>query len=453
LGIAPRTLRHWKKCQSNDQIAVRLRGRPPISCSIVSRNEVIRFLKQVSGPVVGLPSLEALFRSIPRVILEDLLRRYRRVWRRRYRQSGFQLTWHHAGAVWAMDFSEANYPIDGIYPYIFAVRDLASHRQLAWQPVADERAETILPILRQLFAEFGPPLVLKSDNGSAFIAEKTQLMLWRLRVAQLFSPARRPQYNGALERSNSTNKTYTHQHATTEGHPYRWISQDLDHACQLANTISRPWGKTGPTPDQVWRQRSGISKEEHQAFQQALVEARIEAADDLGIELTELLKNSDRARLDRLAIARTLEELGYLTKTRVHRPPRKPKRLSRKELTRRAGEYRRKQDPDKVNSTKEPALSLSDASIALVPLPSGALASSSEDKKLSGLILKTKKTLASVRERGTMQRIVDVDLPPPTRDEPSTTPTSAQCERASLSWLRRPITLLVSIFKAANISR
>jgi hypothetical protein len=41
--------------------------------------------------------------------------------------------------------------IDGRFPYLLAVRDLASGYVLA-----------------QLFAQYGPPLLLKLDNGSAF---------------------------------------------------------------------------------------------------------------------------------------------------------------------------------------------------------------------------------------------------------------------------------------------
>ncbi len=102
-----------------------------------------------------------------------------------------------------------------------------------------------MPLLQWLFAEHGPPLVLKSDNGSAFIAHLMRDAMLEAVVAQLFSPPKHPEYNGTLERSNGTLKTYTHQHAIQEGHPFRWTSEDLEHARQLANTISRPWGCKG----------------------------------------------------------------------------------------------------------------------------------------------------------------------------------------------------------------
>ena len=185
-------------------------------------------------------------------------------------QRGFRLTWHHAGAVWAMDHSEPLQPVDGVSPYLLAVRDLASHRQLAWHPVQTVTAEETLPILLDLFRQYGPPLVLKNDNGSAFIAEMLRHAMLAEEVAQLFSPARRPSYNGALERSNGVLKTYTHRHALQEGHPLRWTSDDLDHAMQLANTISRPWGHEGPTPEEAWQARQPISERQRHEFQAAL---------------------------------------------------------------------------------------------------------------------------------------------------------------------------------------
>ena len=194
LRTPARTVRHWR----SQEDSISLRGQPAKTCPVAERNEVIRFLHKVSGPVVGLAALRALFRTVPRCILENLLRRYRHVWRWRYLQNGFRLTWLRAGSTWAMDFSQATYPIDGIYPYLFAVRDLASHCQLAWHPFRGQTAQETIPVLEDLFRRLGPPLVLKSDNGSAFIAEISVDFLQSWGVSQLLSPAAHPQYNGAL---------------------------------------------------------------------------------------------------------------------------------------------------------------------------------------------------------------------------------------------------------------
>jgi len=75
------------------------------------------------------------------------------------------LTWTRPGTVWAADFTESSAPIDGIYPYILCIRDLASSRQvLAW-PVLHPTADMTLKALRHLFAIYDPPLVLRPTTA------------------------------------------------------------------------------------------------------------------------------------------------------------------------------------------------------------------------------------------------------------------------------------------------
>lgn len=124
---------------------------------------------------------------------------------------------------------------------------------------------------------YGPPLVIKHDNGSAFRADVTQQALAEALVAQLFSPPGQPQYNGAVERGNGVLKTYTHQHAQSEGHPFRWTSEDVHHAQDLANTISRPWDAHGFSPAQAWQERPPLTPEERQVFLVALGIRRLTA--------------------------------------------------------------------------------------------------------------------------------------------------------------------------------
>jgi hypothetical protein len=185
-------LRDWKAPR---RVWASRRGRLPLVASHSERNAVLHFVHHVAGAAVGLAALVALFRSVPRCILADLLRRYRCVWHARYRRLGYRLFWHVPGRVWAMDHSRATHCVDGVYRQIFAVRDLASHRQLTWIPVRSTGAEEIRPLLAALFAEHGTPLVIKSDNGSAFQAGDTRTWLLGCEALQLFSPAAYPQYN------------------------------------------------------------------------------------------------------------------------------------------------------------------------------------------------------------------------------------------------------------------
>ncbi len=112
-----------------------------------------------------------------------------------------RLHWDQAGTVWAIDHAEPPQLIDERYKYLLAVRDLASHCQLGWLPVPAATAETTRAALEALFVEHGPPLVIKSDNGSAFIADETTDLLASREVVHLLSPPYTPQYNGCVQRA------------------------------------------------------------------------------------------------------------------------------------------------------------------------------------------------------------------------------------------------------------
>jgi transposase InsO family protein len=79
------------------------------------------------------------------------------------------------------------------------VRDLPSSLHLAWWPLAAASAEATATVLTERFAEHGPPLVLKSDNGSAFTAALLHDLLAAPGVQPLFSPPGWPAHNGGIE--------------------------------------------------------------------------------------------------------------------------------------------------------------------------------------------------------------------------------------------------------------
>jgi hypothetical protein len=212
--------------------------------------------------------------------------------------------------VWAIDFVELEFPIDGLFPYLLSIRDLASGDQLTWRPVRGAAAHDVWPVACELFAEHGPPLVLKSDNGSAFIAEELGQALLQEHVAQLFSPPRYPQYNGSLERANGVLQTYTQQHAVLAGHAFRWTTADLEHARQLANTVSRPWGRHGLSPEQAWEQRQPIEAVERAAFQAAWEEQRLRAACELGLDPFVAATNQRHGLIDLVALIAAGEQAG-----------------------------------------------------------------------------------------------------------------------------------------------
>ena len=313
LHLAPRTLRDWRDDFAIEMPPLPLLGRPTQRSPREDRTAVLDVLNEL-GPTIPLATLRECFPDMARAELADLLKRYRRVWRKRYEAAPWTLLWRRVGAVWAMDFSEAPHAIDGNESYLFAVRDLASHQQLLWLPTPDLSADTAITALRTLFTLQGAPLVLKADNGSAFIAEAMRDFLSPFGVSLLFSPPYTPRYNGAIEAGIGSLKTRTERYADREGHPGYWT---LDNVCAAqieANATARPRGETGPTPDQSWSTRRPLTPAERQQFQETVAHQR-----ELWNE-QEASSNKEDRRMQREAIRRALVEHGILLFSRRRLP-------------------------------------------------------------------------------------------------------------------------------------
>jgi transposase InsO family protein len=307
-------LAYWEGQWRGDRLAAHPRGRSCHRGDLATRNAAIH-LMTVLGPRTGLATLRAAFPTLARAEIQDLQRRFRRLWRRRHRRLLRVLHWHRPGAVWAMDHTEPPCAIDGRWRHILAVRELASRMQLGWLPVASEGAEETCRALESLFRRHGSPLVLKSDNGSAFLDADTQQLLGRWGVFPLFSPPHTPQYNGSCEAGNGAMKTRTEHQAILAAEPGPWTAAGLLAAQDIANHIHRPWGHRGPTPAAVWHHRERITVGQRAAFRGAVRRHRERALVELGYPPDATLDRKARARIDRLAISRTCVECGLLTFT------------------------------------------------------------------------------------------------------------------------------------------
>jgi transposase InsO family protein len=279
------------------------------------------------GPGVGLPTLQTMFPMLARAELADILSRYRRVWRRLHEQTIHVLHWSEVGRVWAIDFHGPRPPIDGLYPYLVAARDLASHQQVAWLPVRDVTAATVLPVLTSLFVVHGAPLALKSDNGSAFGDTRVQALCGQFGVRNLFSPPRMPRYNGAIEAGIGSLTTRTEQAAARRGYPDDWTYDDAVVARLEANATARPRGADGPCPDDLWSARTPITTAERGAFAHTVARCRVGV--ETALEHPPARKNTEMEEraINRQGIARALVEHGYLhyKRRRIYPPIRKRK--------------------------------------------------------------------------------------------------------------------------------
>jgi transposase InsO family protein len=267
------------------------------------------------------PTLRSRFDGMSRAELDNLVQDYRRQWRAQHTRLLHVLHWQRPGTVWAADFAEAPCLIDGHYRYLLAVRDLASGLQLLWQPVSAPTAEVVLAELSVLFARHGAPWILKTDNGSAFIADTLRWYLHRSNVFQLFSPPHTPAYNGSIEASIGSLKNRTQLHSECAGHPGLWTSDDVEAARIEANTTARPRRLHGKTPDEVWQARRPLTLHERDCFQATAQQFRTEATIEKGLPTHETLTRIEQAAVDRVAFSRALVAHDLLLFRRRRIPP------------------------------------------------------------------------------------------------------------------------------------
>jgi transposase InsO family protein len=326
LQLAPRTLRAWDQDCRLDRLGAVPVGRPRTRSPVAVRQAILDYLK-LTGPGVGVPTLQEHFGAVARGELADLQGRYRAVYRARHPHVQRVLHWQTPGCVWAADFTEPSRyglagalpPIAGSYPYVLAVRDLASGAMLAWQPLPALTEEVTHAELARLFAGHGAPLILKVDNGSAFRALAFQEFLQASGVIPLYSPPSCPGYNGAIEAAIGSLKKRTEEQAQTHDHSRRWEVADLA-AAQAAANASHPRRLNGRTPTSVWEARPALGPLVRVLFALTVERQRFHARDELRIAQEELLDHWRQSAVDRVALERALVEHGHLLFTRRRVP-------------------------------------------------------------------------------------------------------------------------------------
>jgi len=312
LGLCPNTLGRWQRAwQKPGRMIMPLLGRrrtwaePGLEMAV--RQQIAAL-----GPTVGLPALKALFPEVARSQLRQLQQHYRQQWQQDHPLMIETLEWLVPGTVWAADFTAPPVPIDGRFGHILVVRDLASRVQLLALPVDHPDGPTAAAALRLLFEAWGPPLVLKTDNGSPFTGAEMAQLLISFQVTSLLSPPRTPRYNGAVEAGSGTLKTRIFHEAASHGRSSQWSSDDVEAAREQGNHLARPWGASGPTPTEALLARRPISPPERQAFLDRVRQLDYQVRFDEGLE-NETLNRAEQATVARAAIRRALVELGYLS--------------------------------------------------------------------------------------------------------------------------------------------
>lgn len=311
LGLSSSALARWVRRWRQDRMALRPRGRPTQDVDRDTRQSILSVFA-LMGPHATLAALRDLFPDVARGALESLLERCRFIYRRRSRWLVHTLRWTRPGTVWAMDFTEPPTPIDGLYDRLLLVRDLASGRQLLALPCRGERAELAVAALRALFRFYAAPLVVKMDNGSAFVSEDLRGLLRQHGVFTLFSPPATPAYNGSIEAGIGSLEVRAFYESARHDRPGEWTCDDVAAARRQANETAHPWGLAGPTPERAWKRRAPLTEIEARDFRSAYDRQRERECTQRGIASWEECSTWLRASIDRIALSRALIDCGHL---------------------------------------------------------------------------------------------------------------------------------------------
>jgi transposase InsO family protein len=316
LGTAARTLRGWKAKARAGELLAHGRGRRQRRSSVLERNRLLAEIEK-EGLQIGVTPLKRRFPTMPRSEIRDLLRRLRAWHLARHVELVRELEWTEPGWVWAMDHTQPPAPVDGSHRTIFAVRDLGSGAQLLWEGEQRAAALEVARRLEELFTLHGAPLLLKSDNGSAFISEEVEEVCRRWGVRQLFSPPHWPGYNGSVESAIRWLKERTDYAACCRGEPGLWTGEDLQVALHQTNELPKQTERGGTPRRVVFAGREPVSPE-----LRAALSKRYRYELELERRLRNLQGTNDegrpqRATIERKAMSRALVALGVLTiKTR-----------------------------------------------------------------------------------------------------------------------------------------
>jgi hypothetical protein len=208
LGVPYGSFRRWKHRLERGQPALFPPGPKKVAPLTLAelRGEVDR-LHHGRQRSRGVGALYRRYHAqVSRRDLETLTETVRRE-RAQQRQAALRhITWHGPGLVWALDDTE----LVRLAPHslrLHQVQDLASRYKFS--PWVGERVlgETVAARLEHLFSQYGPPLVLKRDNGSNLNQRAVDEVLARYLVVPLNSPPHYPPYHGGMERALQELKT------------------------------------------------------------------------------------------------------------------------------------------------------------------------------------------------------------------------------------------------------
>lgn len=246
-------------------------------------------------PRLGVGRLLQFLPGLPRNSTANYVRRWKQVRRKRCRRRWRKLHWHMPAAVWAIDGTLLDEPVASSGRRALVVVELCRRKTLGLKSVPGERAAAAEQVLDELIAQHGAPLVLKADNGPAFVAQRLRTFCAQRGITLMHSPVRRPRWNGTCEVSGRWAKTTAMAAACRRGSPAGLCQADLDCAVTFTGTM--------PRIDDALRER----------FVQLVARQVAAVRAERGLASDQPLHDHQRRSLERVAVQRALQMCHILT--------------------------------------------------------------------------------------------------------------------------------------------
>ena len=320
-GVSERTIRNWARAARPGAIPARPPGRPRLGREVTEhalRAVTVAMENPVPRPI-GEPALKRQHAEIPTRALRNALKLVKAERRVRAREHAEDNRVHvevtKANALWGLDATHVGRTDDGRAVEAEITRDIATGTWLTARIGRKANAVEVLTHLESLHDEHGAlPLVLQTDNGSAYTSEMVGRWLKAHKVIHLRSLQRTPKHNPVVERGNRTLKGRARVGKGHVVHDMTVVTDTIEQARIGLNATLRQRTRNDLTPDELGytmpRATDHVSRDD---FYVTCVE-RVRAA-------TEHARSSrQRRKAEREAIYQTMEDFRLIKRTRGGRP-------------------------------------------------------------------------------------------------------------------------------------
>ena len=196
----------WRRRRNNDMPLVRQPGPPKVRPPDIGRiRQDIAQLSHGQNRTQGTAALYLRYRSaISRRELQRLVALARHDLNTAHRQNLRRIQWNVVNVAWSMDpCGSEQHDATGSDIHVNQMQDLASRYK--FEPLAGNIpcGEEIAGHLTTTFGTYGPPLMLKRDNGGSLNHAAVNDVLSDHFVIPVNSPVYYPPYNGAIEKAQT----------------------------------------------------------------------------------------------------------------------------------------------------------------------------------------------------------------------------------------------------------